>query len=126
MSARQVFNNIARRRLVPPKPQKSYVKWYMSWADTAHKAVVLTCVGVTGTSLLPSLLYALATHFGGWLTRRSCSAGERLIVVYYGVGVVYMFIQSRKNKGELRKKLIEVRSLHTSPQSISDKVTHVQ
>jgi hypothetical protein len=34
-----------------------------------------------------------------------------LIVVYYGVGVVYMFIQSRKNKGELRKKLIEVSTL---------------
>ena len=47
MSARQAFGNIARRRLVAPKPTKGYVKWYMNWADTAHKAVVLTCVGVT-------------------------------------------------------------------------------
>jgi hypothetical protein len=85
MSARQLLNNVARRRLVPPKPQKQYVKWYMNWADTAHKAVVLTCVGVTG---IPS--------------------PEFVNVVYYGVGVVYMFIQSRKNKGELRRKLIEV------------------
>jgi len=86
MSARQAFNNIARRRLVPPKPEKKYVKWYMNWADTAHKAVVWTCVGVTGKP-------------------RFAKCGN---VVYYGVGVVYMFIQSRKNKGELRKKLIEV------------------
>jgi Cytochrome oxidase c assembly len=47
MSARQALGSIARRRLVPPKPQKNYVKWYMKWADKAHKAVVLTCVGVT-------------------------------------------------------------------------------
>jgi hypothetical protein len=94
MSARQAFGNIARRRLVPPKPQKSHVRWYMNWADTAHKAIVLTCVGVTGT--LPA-----APQF----------TSTKLIVVYYGVGVVYMFIQSRKNKGELRRKLIEVSGL---------------
>jgi hypothetical protein len=47
MSARRAIGNIARRRLVPPKPQKTYVRWYMKWADVAHKAVVLTCVGVT-------------------------------------------------------------------------------
>lgn len=52
MSTRQLFNNIARRRLVPPQPQKQYVKWYMNWADTAHKAVVLTCVGVTSNPCL--------------------------------------------------------------------------
>jgi hypothetical protein len=52
MSARQALNTIARRRLVPPKPQKTYVKWYMNWADTAHKAVVLTCVGVTCTKTI--------------------------------------------------------------------------
>lgn len=51
MSARQAFGNIARRRLISPKPTKGYVKWYMNWADTAHKAVVLTCVGVTGARL---------------------------------------------------------------------------
>ena len=87
MSARQAFGNIARHRLVPPKSTKVYVKWYMNWADTAHKAVVLTCVGVTRTPPSP--------------IRKT----EQL--VYYGVGVVYMFIQSRKNKGELRRKLIE-------------------
>ena len=86
MSARQAASTIARRRLVTPRPPKSYVKWYMNWADTAHKAVVLTCVGVT----------------------RNLPNNPRLTTVYYGVGVVYMFIQSRKNKGELRKKLIEV------------------
>lgn len=65
MSARQMFNNIARRRLVPPKPQKSYVKWYMSWADTAHKAVVLTCVGVTGRSLSLSFRMQWPLFSGG-------------------------------------------------------------
>ena len=59
----------------------------MNWADTAHKAVVLTCVGVT---------------------RNPPSIPNTEELVYYGVGVVYMFIQSRKNKGELRRKLIEV------------------
>jgi Cytochrome oxidase c assembly len=53
MSARQAFNTIARRRLIPPKPQKTYVKWYMNWADKAHKAIVLTCVGVTCTPIPP-------------------------------------------------------------------------
>jgi hypothetical protein len=86
MSARQVFNKLPLRRVVPPKPQKAYVKWYMNWADTIHKAVVLTCVGVTGNPPHP----------------------QTLTPVYYGVGVVYMFVQSRKNKGELRQKLIEV------------------
>ena len=51
MSTRNVFSNIARRRLVPPQPNKQYVKWYMKWADTAHKAVVFTCVGVTRRTL---------------------------------------------------------------------------
>jgi hypothetical protein len=61
MSARHALGAIARRRLVPPKPQKTYVKWYMNWADTAHKAVVLTCVGVTriSPSTTPSLTRSL-------------------------------------------------------------------
>ena len=50
MLARRTLSTVARNRLVPPKPQKQYVRWYMNWADMAHKAVVLTCVGVTSKS----------------------------------------------------------------------------
>jgi len=87
-AARRLAGTIARNRLVSPKPEKKYVKWYMELADRAHKAVVLLCVGVTG-----------------WFGIANAFADRQ---VFYGVGVVYMFIQSRKNKGELRRRLIEV------------------
>jgi len=85
-TVRPTFGNIARRRIVPPKPPPKYVTWYVKLADRLHKGIVLTCVGVTGIPIPDSIL----------------------MKVYYGIGVIYMFIQSRKNKGELRRRLIEV------------------
>jgi Cytochrome oxidase c assembly len=47
-TVRPTFGNIARRRIVPPKPPPKYVTWYVKLADRLHKGIVLTCVGVTG------------------------------------------------------------------------------
>ena len=92
MSARQALGNIARRRLVSPKVNKRICK----------------------------MVHELGRHSpqsrSSHLCRRNSYPPAQFRnteqLVYYGVGVVYMFIQSRKNKGELRRKLIEVSKLH--------------